>query len=85
MAKVTLDAQGRLVVPKEHRRRLGVTDGGELEMIPTPEGLVLEARHRVRIEQDEDGLPSAVVEGLGEVSNDEALAAIHDQRDGRLR
>lgn len=75
-----VDRQGRVVIPQRERERLGVRDGGTLELVPTPEGVLLERRRRAEVRVGDDGLPVASVEGLDEVSNDETLDAIHDQR-----
>lgn len=80
---VNIDRQGRVVIPQHERERLGVRDGGTLELVSTPEGVLLERRRRARVALDDDGLATIGVEDLGTVSNDEALAAIHEQRRGR--
>lgn len=78
---VKVDQQGRVVIPQRERDRLGVRDGGTLELVPTPEGLLLERRHRAEVSVAEDGLPVVTIEELEEVSNDEAVDAINRQRD----
>lgn len=78
---VKVDQQGRVVIPQRERERLGVRDGGTLELVPTPEGLLLERRRRAAVSVEDDGLPVVTIEELEEVSNDEALEAIHRQRD----
>ena len=76
-----VDRQGRVVIPQRERERLGVRDGGTLELVPTPEGVLLERRRRAEVAVAEDGLPVASVAELHEVSNDEAIDAIHRQRE----
>jgi AbrB family looped-hinge helix DNA binding protein len=76
-----VDRQGRMVIPQRERERLGVRDGGTLELVPTPEGLLLERRRRAEVRVADDGLPVVSVEELEEVSNDEMIEAIHRQRD----
>ena len=39
---VKVDAQGRVVIPQAERERLGLPDGGALELVSTPEGVLLE-------------------------------------------
>lgn len=38
---VTIDKAGRIVVPKEFRRRLGLRPKSELELVDHPQGLLL--------------------------------------------
>jgi len=39
--RVSVAANGRLLLPAEVRKRLGLADGGELLLEETPEGLML--------------------------------------------
>ena len=80
---VKLDAQGRVVIPQAERERLGVADGGALELVATPEGVLLERRRRATVTSHEDGLPQVTLEDLETVSNADAIQAIHSQRDDR--
>jgi len=80
---VKVDAQGRVVIPHSERERLGLSGGGALELVSTPEGLLLERRRRAIVTVDESGLPLVTVDELDAVSNAESTQAIHDQRDGR--
>ena len=80
---VKLDAQGRVVIPQAERERLGVADGGALELVATPEGVLLERRRRATVTSSEDGLPQVTLEDLETVSNADAIQAIHSQRDDR--
>jgi AbrB family looped-hinge helix DNA binding protein len=79
---VKLDAQGRVVIPQAERERLGMPDGGPLDLISTPEGVVLERRRQATVAVGEDGLPLVTLGDGGTVSNAEATSAIHDQRAG---
>jgi AbrB family looped-hinge helix DNA binding protein len=80
-AMVRVDRQGRLVIPQVERERLGLPDGGTLELVPTPEGLLLERRRRATVTVPEDGLPLIGIDEVGTVSNAETIDALHQQRD----
>lgn len=80
--KVKVDAQGRVVIPQAERERLGLTVGGTLDLVSTPEGLLLERRRRATVTVEDDGLPLISVDEIGTVGNAEAIDAIHQQRDG---
>lgn len=80
---VKVDAQGRVVIPQAERERLGLPHGGMLELVSTPEGILLEPRRRSTMRVEEDGLPVIAVEDLDLVPNAEVLDAIHQQRAGR--
>ncbi|MEX2549093.1 MAG: AbrB/MazE/SpoVT family DNA-binding domain-containing protein [Nitriliruptoraceae bacterium] len=80
---VKVDAQGRVVIPQAERERLGLTDGGALELVSTPEGVLLERRRQATVTSGEDGLPMVTLDDIGAVSNADATEAIHDQRDHR--
>lgn len=80
---VKLDAQGRVVIPQAERERLGLPDGGALELVPTPEGVLLERRRRATVSSGEDGLPQVTLDDVETVSNADAMQAIHAQRDDR--
>lgn len=79
---VKVDAQGRVVIPQAERERLGLPNGGALELVSTPEGILLEPRRRATVSVQEDGLPLVHVDELDTVPNSEALDAIHQQRAG---
>ncbi len=79
---VKVDAQGRVVIPQAERKRLGLPDGGALELVSTPEGVLLERRRRASVGMGDDGLPEVRIDDLDVVTNDEAIEAIHQQRDG---
>ena len=78
---VKVDRQGRVVIPQAERERLGLADGGALELVPTPEGVLLERRRRASVTVDESGLPLVTVDELDTVTNVAAVEAIHAQRD----
>lgn len=80
---VTIDRQGRIVVPLSERRRLGLEGGEELLLVPTPEGLLLERRRDADVSIGPDGLPLVTFTEPRPVPGDEALAAIRAHRDER--
>ena len=80
---VKVDAQGRVVIPQAERERLGLPDGGTLELVPTPEGVLLERRRMATVTTAEDGLPLVTLDDVNTVSNVEATEALHAQRDER--
>jgi AbrB family looped-hinge helix DNA binding protein len=79
--RVKVDRQGRIVIPLSERERLGVAEGGFLEMIATAEGLLIEPRRSARVEIAADGLPVIRMAEGEEISNDESLEAIRRERD----
>ena len=80
---VKVDAQGRVVIPQGERERLGLSDGGALELVSTPEGVLLERRRQATVTSGEDGLPLVTLDDGETVSNADAAEAIHAQRDER--
>ncbi len=80
---VKLDAQGRVVIPQAERERLGMRDGGALELLSTPEGVLLERRRRATVSSGKDGLPQVTLDDLETARNADAIQAIHAQRDDR--
>lgn len=78
-----VDAQGRVVIPRAERERLGLPDGGALELVSTPEGVLLERRRHATVTSGEDGLPLVTLDDIDTVSNADATDAIHAQRDDR--
>ena len=78
---VKVDPQGRVVIPQAERERLGLSGRGALELVSTPEGLLLERRRRATVTVDDSGLPLVTVDELDTVSNDTTVEAIHAQRD----
>ena len=74
---VTIDAVGRVVIPKALRVALGITPDTKLELIPDGAGLWIEpVRRDPRTVHVSDGLPI-----LGKVDG----AALTDDDVGRLR
>lgn len=83
MATVTIDKQGRLVLPRAIRERLGLPAGqeGRLRLWESADGVMLEPEPRQsRVDTGEDGLPVLHVADLGEVDSDVVVAAIHHDR-----
>jgi bifunctional DNA-binding transcriptional regulator/antitoxin component of YhaV-PrlF toxin-antitoxin module len=86
MITVSIDKQGRLVLPRAIRERLGLPAGreGRLRVWESADGVMIEAEPRPsRIDTGDDGMPVLHVAGLGEIGNDAVLAAIHRDRDTR--
>jgi len=80
---VKVDAQGRLVLPRAARERLGIRGrAAEIAIEDTPDGLFLEVTsHPAIVTTGEDGLPAVSLGGAtGSVTNDEVLAAIAAER-----
>lgn len=86
MANVSVDQHGRIVLPREIRRRLGI-DGraGQLRLVETADGVLLEAPPvKAKITTEADGLPAVTIEGLAaKVDNDAVLEAIEAERSAR--
>ena len=86
MANVSVDRQGRLVLPMEVRRRLGL-DGrsGQLRLVETPDGVLLEAPPaEVTVANEADGLPSITIKGAtATIENEAVLQAIEAERSSR--
>lgn len=78
---VKVDRQGRVVLPRRDRERLGVGDGGSLELVPTPEGLLLERRQQAHLLDDGSGVPAITLTGDERITNDGTLVAIREHRD----
>jgi bifunctional DNA-binding transcriptional regulator/antitoxin component of YhaV-PrlF toxin-antitoxin module len=86
MANVSVDRQGRLVLPLAVRRRLGLEGrAGQLRLVETPDGVLLEApAAKVTVVTGADGFPSVTIEGLtGTVDNEAVLEAIDAERSAR--
>ena len=86
MANVSVDRQGRLVLPLEVRRRLGLEGrGGQLRLVETPDGVLLETPPAaVTVTTAADGLPSVTIEGLtGKIENAAVLQSIEAERSSR--
>lgn len=86
MPTVTIDAQGRLVLPKSMRERLGLSPGQshELHVWETGDGVMIEPEpNPASVAEAEDGLPVLSIEGVASISNDEVVAAIRRDRAAR--
>jgi AbrB family looped-hinge helix DNA binding protein len=70
---ITVGDRGRLVLPAEVRQRAGITEGTELILLETPEGLALLTRDQLkrRVRADLAG-PSLVADLLTERRADAA-------------
>ncbi|MFU8842093.1 MAG: AbrB/MazE/SpoVT family DNA-binding domain-containing protein [Nitriliruptoraceae bacterium] len=80
---VKVDRQGRVVLPQRERERLGVGEGGSLELVPTPEGLLLERRRQAEVVNDVGGVPLITISGAERITNDGTLEALREHRDRR--
>jgi AbrB family looped-hinge helix DNA binding protein len=67
--QVKVDRQGRIVIPLHERERLGVAAGGTLELIATPEGVLLERRRSAEVRTADDGLPVIRIQDLEPTSS----------------
>lgn len=83
MPTVRIDDQGRIVVPLAERDRLGLRDGDVLEVIRTPEGLLLEPRAEVVVRLAADGLPVAEFVDGRTFTAEDLHAAIRAERESR--
>lgn len=54
--KTTIDAAGRLVVPKSLRERFHLGPGSEIEIEPTGDGVMIRAADRTPAVVDRDGV-----------------------------
>ena len=79
--RLKVDQQGRVVLPLRERERLGVARGGTLELISTPEGVLLERHRPATVQLGGDGLPVIKLSDTDQVSNEESLDAIHRERE----
>lgn len=86
MAKVRVDAQGRLVLPLGVRRRFGI-DGRPAELVATEtaDGLLIEVPpNRAVVSEAEDGLPVVTIDGISApITNDSVIAGIEADRSAR--
>ena len=81
--QIKVDQQGRIVIPLVERERLGVAKGGTLELIATSDGVLLERRRPASIRTANDGLPILTLDDVEQVSNEESIDAIHEERERR--
>jgi AbrB family looped-hinge helix DNA binding protein len=73
--RTTIDAAGRIVVPKPLREQLGFAPGTELELEDVDGHLEVSVPSRVRIEEGSHG-PVAVVDGPVEPLTDDIVLEI---------
>lgn len=80
--KVTIDAAGRLVIPKQVRARLGLEAGSELELDEVGDHVELRPAGRgVRIEEAADGRPVArATDEVPKLTDEEVRLLIEQQR-----
>lgn len=77
----TIDRAGRVVIPQQVRRRLGLEPGTRLEIEEVDGSVVLRPVSRVRIETAEDGRPILrAPEGTPKMSTEDFLAVLDDVR-----
>lgn len=75
-----IDASGRIVIPADIRRHLGVPDeGGEVDLVDTPDGVLVRAVQTPVPRRDERGL--LVVELQRPVSTQEVVEAVRADRE----
>ena len=83
MPTVRIDSQGRIVVPLPERQRLGLRGGDELDLLPTPEGLLLERRREASVRTADDGLPVVDFADPRPIAKADAVVAIRTERASR--
>lgn len=82
--RTKVDRAGRVVIPLPLRRLLGLVDGGEVDLEPTGDGLLIRrVEGSASVSTGEDGLPVIEVGGVGTVTNDDVLEAIRADRVSR--
>ena len=78
--RTRIDGSGRVVIPAPVRRELGIgQEGGELELLDTPDGVLLRPLGAPTPRRDERGL--MVVELGRPVTADEVSDATRDDRE----
>jgi len=79
--RTKVDGAGRLVIPLALRRLLGLSDGGEVEVEATGDGLLVRrVPGSVTVTTDDDGLVVVRIGGVDRVSNAEVIDAIQADR-----
>jgi AbrB family looped-hinge helix DNA binding protein len=82
--KTTIDAAGRIVIPKEMRKRAGLLPGAEVE-VRCQDGIIeIQLSSSVRLVQKGPFLV-AVVEGAPLMTEEEANHLVNEERDARMR
>jgi len=75
-----VDASGRIVIPADIRRHLGLPDeGGEVDLIDTPDGVLIRPVHTPVPRRDERGL--LVVKLQRPVTTQEVVDAVRVDRE----
>ena len=79
--RTRIDGAGRVVIPARIRRELGIgPDGGGVELLETPDGVLLRPLGNLVPERNERGM---LVVAIGrEVTTDEVASAIDEDREG---
>lgn len=78
--RTKVDASGRVVIPAQIRRQLGISEAGdEVDLIDTPDGVLIRAARAPVPQQDDRGL--LVVEVGRPVTTHEVSAAVSADRD----
>jgi bifunctional DNA-binding transcriptional regulator/antitoxin component of YhaV-PrlF toxin-antitoxin module len=83
---IGVDRQGRLVLPRDMRRRLGIPPGvpGEVVVSECADGVLIEAATREAVVTlGEDGFPLVHIEGIESLDNETVLEAIRRDRASR--
>lgn len=86
MPTVTIDDQGRLVLPKAMRERLGLPAGkpSALHVWETDDGVMREPAPRpAEVSRADDGMPLLTITTGEIIDNDDVLAAIRRDRNMR--
>ena len=79
--RVTIDKAGRLVIPIQLRRQLGVTAGAKLEATAEGGRLVIEpTEHAVTLVEEEGLLVAAFPDPEAQLTDSDVLQAIDEQR-----
>lgn len=71
------------MIPVRQRERLGIGAGGTLQMVETPEGLLLERSRGADVRRDDGGVPVVRIKDGDRISNDQSVDVIHDHRQQR--
>ncbi len=78
--RTKIDSSGRVVIPADIRRQLGISElGDEVELFDTPDGVLIRAAKALAPRRDERGL--LVVELGRPVTTHEVVAAVTTDRE----
>lgn len=86
MPSVTIDEQGRLVLPRAVRDRMGLQKGRahRLTLWESGDGVMLEPEPRTSVVATaSDGMPALTIDGGEEIDNADVVAAIRRDRSSR--